>query len=99
MDISGILNSLGSVLPFGDKAKPEAVEPVANSQPQPPTSSISPKAQEALADILSRYDVTAISPRSFSQLVQELHQAGVLQDADQEQLALLRLELDQQGVG
>lgn len=48
--------------------------------------------------ILSRYDVTNITPGEFSNLVQELHEAGEIDDAEFRELAKMRLELEQSGV-
>lgn len=100
MDIAGIWNSLRSVTPFSANSQSEpAVAPLPTDKAEPASSPISPKSQAALADILSRYDVTNITPRGFSQLLDELHQAGAIQSSDREELALVRLELDQQGIG
>jgi hypothetical protein len=99
MDISSILQTIRGVLPSDLAAtseKPlEAPAPeIAATSP----ASLSPQSQEALRNVVARYDVTCISPREFSQLVQELKQAGAISSADQEELALLRIELDQQGL-
>ncbi len=59
---------------------------------------LSPQAHDKLRDILARYDVTNISARDFSELIAELKQSGAITDADQEELALVRLELDRSGV-
>lgn len=48
--------------------------------------------------ILSKYDVTNITPGEFSNLVQELHDAGEIDDAEFRELAKMRLELEQSGV-
>ena len=98
MDITGILQNLRGVMPLdlsGQSEKPPAAAP---PEPERDPVTLSPQSQDALRDILSRYDVTHISARDFSQLIQELKQAGAITAADQEELALLRLELDQQGV-
>jgi hypothetical protein len=97
MDIAGIWQSLWS-MPAGTGHEFSALEPAIVDRPSP-SGSLPTRSQEALRDILSRYDVTAISPRGYSQLLQELHEAGALSDADHEVLALVRLELDQQGIG
>jgi hypothetical protein len=98
MDITGILRNLRGVVPT-DLAAPadkraEAPVPVSAERG---AAAVSPQAQQALREVVSRYDVTHISPRDFSQLIQELRQAGAITAADQEELALVRLELDQQG--
>lgn len=51
----------------------------------------------AARDVLERYDVTDITPADFSEMVQELFQAGVINDRDLGQLSAIRLELDAEG--
>lgn len=48
--------------------------------------------------ILSQYDVTNITPGEFSNLVQDLHDAGEIDDAEFRELAKMRFELEQSGV-
>lgn len=98
MDIASILSSFRSILPADSPAKAEkqATAPT-NASGARPTISLSPQSQEALRDVLSRYDVTHISARDFSQLLQELKQAGAITSDDLEELSLVRVELDQQG--
>ncbi|MHC4179561.1 MAG: hypothetical protein ACYSWU_18780, partial [Planctomycetota bacterium] len=55
-------------------------------------------AATAMAEILSRYDVTDISPGQFSKMVQKLFEAGTLSDNELQQLAAIRLDLDIDGV-
>ncbi len=52
----------------------------------------------AMAEILSRYDVTDISPAEFSQMIQKLFEAGTLSEKELQQLAAVRLDLDLEGV-
>lgn len=52
----------------------------------------------ALAEILSRYDVTDISPTEFSQMIQRLFGAGALSEKELQQLAAIRIDLDVDGV-
>jgi hypothetical protein len=70
-------------------AEPQAA-PVANS-PQPLAS----VQGAAFRDVLARYDVTDISPREFSELLTELHQAQAITDAQFQELSSMRVELDQ----
>jgi len=51
----------------------------------------------AARDVLQKYDVTDITPTQFSSMVQELFEAGVINDRDLGQLATIRLELDAEG--
>lgn len=45
------------------------------------------------ADILARYDLTDITPREFSQLLDELHQSGLLTDEQFRELSEIRTDL------
>lgn len=51
----------------------------------------SPQAKPA--DILARYDLTDITPREFSQLLDELHQSGLLTDEQFRELSEIRKDL------
>ena len=98
MDIKGILGGLSSVLPTGSSEKQPKTQEPSPGDVTPAPVSFSPLSQHAVVEILSRYDVTQITARDFSQLIQELKQSGAITSADQDELALLRLELDQQGI-
>ncbi len=45
-------------------------------------------------EILAHYDVTQITPREFSELVQKLHESGDISDTEAQELALIRVDLD-----
>jgi hypothetical protein len=49
-------------------------------------------------EILSKYDVTNITPQQFSQLLRELHSAGAITDDELRELAAVRYELDRADV-
>jgi len=49
-------------------------------------------------EILSKYDMKSISPREFSELVQELHAAGEIDDTELRELSRIRVELEQEGL-
>jgi hypothetical protein len=69
--------------------------PEAANEPAP----VGAGASAALRDIVSQYDVTSISPREFSEMLQRMHQAGVLGDSQFQELSLIRLDLDSEGIG
>lgn len=48
----------------------------------------------ACRQILANYDVSSISPREFSQLLNELHVSGAINDNELQQLSAIRFELD-----
>lgn len=49
-------------------------------------------------EIFGQYDVTAITPRDFSQMLRQLEEGDVITGADREELSLLRQDLDRAGV-
>jgi len=93
---------------YSDPAKPgPRNEPADGSAPAAPakgdpSGASSPAASassaEALWEILAQYDVTDVSPRSFSEMLQKLHRAGVLRDKDFQDLSLIRLDLEREGI-
>lgn len=63
----------------------------------PPRASSSAKA-DALRTLAAHYDVTRITPREFSELVQRLRKADVLTETDLQELAGIRVDLEQAGL-
>jgi hypothetical protein len=52
----------------------------------------------AAARILSKYDVTDISPTEYSEMVQKLYQAGVVSEGEFQELAAVRVDLDAEDI-
>jgi hypothetical protein len=48
--------------------------------------------------ILSRYDMSNISPAEFSEMIQNLHQAGAISDGELQELSTVRTDLDADGI-
>ena len=59
-------------------------------------SAVGPTAH--LAQILSKYDVTDISPIELSEMIQKLYEAGTISENELQQLATIRHDLDTDGV-
>jgi hypothetical protein len=97
MDVSGIFRGLGgSAIGSPGKKQPErelAAVPSTRS-----STNLSAPASAEFRDVLSHYDVHNISPREFSELVTKLKETGAISESDYQELALVRLELDQQGL-
>ena len=51
-----------------------------------------------LRQVSARYNVTEITPREFSDMVDQLHQAGALTDGQMQELARVRVDLDLENV-
>jgi hypothetical protein len=97
MDISGILRGIGgSAVGSPGKKQPDR-DPVAPAA-APSSTNLSAPASAEFREVLSHYDLRNISPREFSELVTKLKESGAISEADYQELALLRLELDQQGL-
>jgi hypothetical protein len=51
-----------------------------------------------LRQVAARYNVTEITPREFSDMLDALHQAGALTDEELQQLARVRVDLDLENI-
>lgn len=61
----------------------------ASTAGSPPTAT-----SDTFREILAHYDVTQITPREFSELIQKLHAAGAVDDEQYRELSLVRVDLD-----
>jgi len=66
--------------------KPEETSPLLSLRASGPMA--------ALREVARRYDVTDITPRAFSKMLQELHANGALDDQQFRELSLIRMDLD-----
>ncbi len=71
-----------------------SVEAAKATEPAPADPLASLSSESALQELASRHDLTKISPEDFSALARQLHQAGVINDRELQDLAAVRLELD-----
>ncbi len=98
MQIKNILARLSDPTRFGqhrdnaDAAGKKAVDASTTGVGSSPSSS-------RLREILAGYDVTNISPKAFSELLQKLQQSGLISDKDLQELSQIRSDLDREGVG
>lgn len=78
----------------------ESTERTSNQQPESnPLDLLNAKSNTSSAqEILSQYDVSDITPREFSEMLQSLHTSGVITDQQYQDLSTLRAELDAQGI-
>ena len=83
------LGKQGEAQQASDTRSPRAVEVQLGSSIGPST---------VLAEILSKYDVTDISPTEFSQMIQKLYEASAITEKELQQLTVIRHELDASGV-
>jgi hypothetical protein len=101
MEISSILQAgsfltttLGQMIHRGQPA-PAAEDA---SSDEAPTGDRVPAGWSALHEIVARYDVTRISPREFSDMIQQLFEADALSFDQYQGLTRVRLDLDAEGI-
>lgn len=90
-------NMLGRILRPGSEsaaADAGAVRPSPTEVPLPTGG----ESADALRQILGQYDLTDISPAEVSSMLQELRQAGLIDDSQYRELSKIRLDLDAAGV-
>lgn len=96
------VNVLGGLLgPFTRASQQdEASQPAAGAPVKPPKPQADPPpgATAALRNILARYDVTAITPRQFSAMLDELRTSGALGDQELGRLGQVLSDLNADGV-
>ncbi len=68
----------------GDRGKPEAAEGLSSAT--------------AIRNVLQTYDVTEITPKQLTEMIQRLFDVGVITQQELEQLAAIRLDLDLAGI-
>jgi hypothetical protein len=74
-------------------------EPVQSQQAETAaTEANSPATSSAFRQILSQYDISSITPRQFSEMLQKLHQSGTISDQQYQNLSQIRTDLDSNGV-
>ena len=101
MEIAGVLTA-GKLLStafeqLGKRGRPQ--QATTSQLPQTPKpAAAATAATSAFREIVADYDVTDISPGEFSEMIQKLHDAGLLTDQQFQELSLIRVELDSEGV-
>ena len=94
------INSLSSrsvglpTLPRGN----DAAGAVGSGQAETAAESNASTSSPAFRQILSQYDVSSITPRQFSEMLQKLHQSGTISDQQYQNLSQIRTDLDSSGV-
>jgi len=61
-----------------------------------PGTNVKPDA--AVCKVLADYDVTDISPHEFSEMIHQLRKLGAISDQQLRDLAMVRLDLDREGI-
>jgi hypothetical protein len=95
MNVSSLIPSLSDLPGFGRSATAAGTSAAANVAAD---GSAIPGASAAMRQIVSRYDMSDISPNDFSQMVQKLYNNGAISQKDLQNLSGIRADLDKAGV-
>ncbi|MGW8258489.1 MAG: hypothetical protein ACWGMZ_13465 [Thermoguttaceae bacterium] len=93
MQISNILSSLADPAGWGKKNNVSTLSGAAAANSIDDKAQTNPAAAKAAVEILRNYNVKNITPEEFSQMIQKLQQAGVLSEKDVQDLAAVRVDL------
>ena len=98
MEIAGVLTA-GKFLSAALGQLGRRCQPQAATAGQPSENAATPVAATAaetaaFREIVASYDVKEISPRDFSEMIQKLHDTGLLTDQQFQELSQIRVELD-----
>ena len=101
MLIQGILSGAASWLsPISARAtQPSATPPSAGGSAEKRSGPVPSANAGALRALAAQYDVSRITPREFSELIQRLREAKALGENDLQELAGIRVDLERAGVG
>jgi hypothetical protein len=91
------VNMLGRILRPGSESSAADAGAVLQNEPQLPLAAGGESA-DLLREIVGRYNLTDISPGEVSSMLQELRQAGLIDDSQYHELSMIRLDLDAAGV-
>lgn len=97
MFVNSILSSAGQLARLALGVKPAATAGGKASSDATASASAGSTATDAMRKVLADYDVTNISPKAFSEMLQKLRQAGALSEKDYQELASLTADLEQDG--
>ena len=93
LSVAGILNGLEAVGGLLRRSPSPAPAAAAATAAAGSPSGESTRAS-SLQELASRHDLRKITPEAFSNLARQLHQAGLIDDRELQDLAAVRLELD-----
>jgi len=98
MQIKNVLARLSDPTRFGQHR--DGAEAVDRKAVDASATGVGPSSSSSsgIREILAGYDVTNISPKAFSELLQKLRQSGLISDNDFQELSQIRSDLDREGV-
>ena len=96
MKVPNILGGLGESLA---KRTDADAKTAAGTAAATATGAAPPSASSAMREIVSRYDMTDITPNDFSNMIQQLYAKGAISPKDMQELSAVRGDLEAAGVG
>ncbi len=76
----------------------DGTEAVASQPAETAAEPNSSATSSTFRQILSQYDISSITPRQFSEMLQKLHQSGTISDQQYQNLSQIRTDLDSSGI-
>jgi len=99
MQISSLLSRQSDPATAGQRPQPVELLSEGVSENASASGSSGGASSDAVRRIVAAYDVTDITPRSFSEMLQKLRQTGALPDKEYQELAGIRADLENAGIG
>jgi hypothetical protein len=97
MKVPNILSGLGDLTSKAKKTDSDAAP--ATGAMVAANSATPPSAAASMREIVSRYDMTDISPNDFSSMIQQLYAKGAISSKDMQELSSIRGDLESAGIG
>ena len=95
MKIPSILGGTSSTMSGAQQAGSNAASAAATSAA---SAAAPPSASSAMRAIVSRYDMTDITPNDFSAMIQQLYSQGAISAKDMQDLSSIRTDLETAGI-
>jgi hypothetical protein len=96
--INNILGGLSDALPLNKRAEPAEASQSQSTKTAASAATSAVGTSPVLRQILAKYDVTAISPSEFSEMVQKLYNGGAISAQEYHELSAIRVDLEASGV-
>jgi hypothetical protein len=98
MNVPNVLSGLTDLTSQVKNSATSTVTATAVGKAVAVAQSMAPTATAAMREILSKYDMTDITPNDFSKLIQQMSQKGAISQKDAQELSSIRVDLENAGV-
>ncbi len=92
-------NILGGASDLASRVKQTGSDAATATAATAASAAALPSASSAMRDIVSRYDMTDITPNDFSTMIQQLYAKGAVSPKDMQDLSSIRADLEAAGIG